>query len=175
MDSEPIDTSNEVRLLNSLIVSTLDNVDEYRRAVFLAEQQLAALQRRIFVRTHAVERMQRHVRALGAQPAANRSCLASAFASLLSERLLIREQDQEQLLLDATRGEQRLKRQFEASRNAPILSEATRTIVDGVHQTIVAERVDSDTDRADSDDQSWGVTLPPSVAAPSMHVVSMSG
>jgi uncharacterized protein (TIGR02284 family) len=167
MESAPIDTSNEVRLLNELIVSTLDNIDEYRRAVFMAEQQLATLQRRVFVQTHAVERMQRHVRALGAQPESHRSPLASAFASLLSRHFLSRDQDQEQLLLDAKRGELLLKRQFEMSSKAAAVSDATRTVLDDVYQSILSERV------ADQD-ASWSANLQSSVASTSLHAIPLS-
>ena len=103
----------DIRVLNGLIVSVLDNVDEYRRAIFSIEQRLNTLQRRVYSRMLAVERLQRVVRGLGGVPATERSKLAVAFAAILSNRALP-VIDDDHVLRDAQRGEVALQRQFEA-------------------------------------------------------------
>src|SRR5262245_29733138 len=81
----------DVRVVDRLIVATLDNSDEYRRAIFAIEQQLCSLQAQLAARTQSIEQMQRHVRSLGAEPAVARSSLASAFATVLNARVIYRK------------------------------------------------------------------------------------
>jgi uncharacterized protein (TIGR02284 family) len=103
-----------VRALNDLIVATLDNAAEYRRAAFAVEHQLADLRHRAYESTRAVERLQREVRALGGEPANACSTLGAAVATLLSNtRLLIKGKDDlNNFLQDAERGDRQLQKHF---------------------------------------------------------------
>ncbi|MBC7982669.1 MAG: PA2169 family four-helix-bundle protein [Candidatus Obscuribacterales bacterium] len=127
----------ELRVLNQLIVSTLDNVDEYRRAVAMVEGQLNTLRRRVLDRTHAVERLQRQVRTLGGQPATSRSTLAAAFASLLSMRHRFLKDD-ENLVQDAERGDHYLKRQFQSYLGDNLLSATARESISDAYDYCAA-------------------------------------
>jgi len=132
----------DIRVLNGLIVSILDNVDEYRRAVFSIEQRLNLLQKRVYSRMLAVERLQRQVRSLGGVPATERSQLAAAFATILSNRALPAIDD-DQVLRDAQRGEVVLQRQLEACLADCLVStearQATSSALDCVtHETVEA-------------------------------------
>jgi uncharacterized protein (TIGR02284 family) len=132
-------SAKEVRALNGLIVSVLDNVDECRRAVFALEQHVATLQRRLYSRMQAVEQLQSRVREMGAEPANTHSTLAEAFAMLLAIREPFTRNRKEDLLQDVERGEQALKVQFRHCLSAPSLSAATRDCVNNALDCVVSE------------------------------------
>jgi uncharacterized protein (TIGR02284 family) len=132
----------DVRVLNGLIVSILDNVDEYRRAIFTIEQRLNTLQRRVYSRMVAVERLQRQVRGLGGQPASERSQLAAAFATILSNRALP-VTDDDHVLRDAQRGEAALQRQFEACLGNCLVSAEVRQTASAALECITNQTIDA--------------------------------
>jgi uncharacterized protein (TIGR02284 family) len=135
-----IASGDEVRALNGLIVSVLDNVDECRRAVFALEQQVAALQHRLHNRMQAVEQLQARVRELGGEPAATHSVLAAALANLLTVHQPYTRNRKEDLLQDVERGEQSLKVQFNHCLTTKPLSPVSRECVSSALHCVLSER-----------------------------------
>ena len=112
-DANAENSAAEVRALNGLIVGILDNIDDFRRAIFAIEQHAAILQRRLHSRLQAVEQLQCRVRAIGGEPATTRSTLATAFARLLAAREPLARNHREEVLRDVDRGDEAVKRQFQ--------------------------------------------------------------
>jgi hypothetical protein len=113
VDSQLLNASHEVHLINSIVESLLDNADEYRRAIFGLEQLLDTLQCRLYNRVHAIEQLQSHVASFGSKPVTTRSKLGAAFASLLSSPQLLPRNHQQDLMQDIDRGERTLKILFQ--------------------------------------------------------------
>lgn len=134
------ETACEIRTLNGLIVGTLDNIDEYRRAIFALEQRLDTFQRGVYNRMQAVEHLQSRVRALGGQPATTRSTLAAAFAALLAVRHPFVKDHEKELIHDVERGTAALHRQFKACLGGSGLSETGRHYVDEAFERMAADR-----------------------------------
>jgi uncharacterized protein (TIGR02284 family) len=129
-------TAYEIKAINGLIVSVLDNVDEYRRAIFALEQRLDTLQRGVYNRVQLVEQLQARVRTLGGQPATTRSTLAAALGTLLAVRTPFVKDHEQELMRDIERGEQSIKKQFQACLVNSRLSETARRYLGEAQQRI---------------------------------------
>jgi uncharacterized protein (TIGR02284 family) len=124
--------NKNVATLNSLIATTLDSVDGYRKA---AEEANAGQFREIFLsraneRQAVVADFQAKVRELGGEPEDDGTVLASAHRAFLGLRdKLTGDHDDEAVVAEVERGEDHIKSKFENALADENLDAAVRQLV----------------------------------------------
>jgi hypothetical protein len=149
-----LDAAHEAQAINGIIASMLDNLgwtiwagqfgldnlDEYRRAIFGLEELLDTLQCWLYNRVQALEQLQNHVRELGAQPRTTRSVLGAAFAAMLTAPRLLSPNQREDLMLDVDRGERAARALLNQSLKYVRLSFRTRDCISKTSEQLCFER-----------------------------------
>lgn len=121
-----------VSTLNSLIATTLDSVDGYRRA---AEEANAAQFSEIFLsraneRQTVVTNFQAKVRGLGGEPEDDGTILASAHRAFLGLRdALTGDRDDSAVVAEVERGEDHIKAKFENALADDDLDQSVRQLI----------------------------------------------
>ncbi len=122
-----------IATLNSLIATTLDSIDGYRKA---AEETNAGQFREIFLsraneRQQVVANFQAKVRELGGNPEDDGTVLASAHRAFLGLRdMLTGARDDEAVIAEVERGEDHIKSKFETALGDADLDPAVRQLVE---------------------------------------------
>ena len=132
-----IGNDNEATI-NSLIATTLDSADGYRKA---AEKADSERYRSLFLefageRERVVRDLQAEVRSMGGNPEDDGSILAAAHRAFLSLRYAVTGQDDTAIINEVERGEDYLKEKFEAALNATDVAPETRTIIERAYQSV---------------------------------------
>ncbi|MBL9065807.1 MAG: PA2169 family four-helix-bundle protein [Sphingopyxis sp.] len=124
--------NKNVSTLNSLIATTLDSVDGYRKA---AEEANAARFREIFLsraneRQSIVAAFQTKVRELGGNPEDDGTVLASAHRAFLGLRdALTGDRDDSAVVAEVERGEDHIKAKFESALKDGDLDPAVQQLI----------------------------------------------
>lgn len=129
------------RALNSLIATTLDSVDGYRKAAEEAgNHQFAEMFRtRANEREALVREMQTQVRALGGNPEDDGTILASAHRAFLGLRDAITgKRDDTAIIAEVERGEDHIKAKFDAAMNDDDLTGDARMVVSRAYESVRA-------------------------------------
>lgn len=125
--------NKNIATLNSLIATTLDSVDGYRKA---AEEANAAQFREIFLsraneRQSVVAAFQTKVRELGGTPEDDGTILASAHRAFLGLRdKLTGARDDDAVIAEVERGEDHIKSKYESALADAELDAAVRELIE---------------------------------------------
>lgn len=122
---------HDVKILNSLIETTIDSVDGYEKAARDSknEQFRRMFEERAFERRRVCDELRNEVTRLGGEPEDDGSMLASAHRSFLKLRDVVAGGDDTQVIDEVERGEDFIKDKYEtAMRDDELSAEARQTI-----------------------------------------------
>ncbi len=131
--------NKNIATLNSLIVTTLDSIDGYRKA---AEETNAAQFKEIFLsrateRQTVVSDFQAKVRELGGNPEDDGTVLASAHRAFLGLRdKFTGARDDDAAIAEVERGEDHIKSKFESALGETDLDPAVRQLIEGGYASV---------------------------------------
>lgn len=125
------DTSHDIQTLNSLIETTLDSVDGYRRSAEEASSSrfTSDFLSRASEREQVVRQLQGEVRRLGGAPEDDGSVLAAAHRAFLTIRDRATGSDDEAVIAEVDHGETYLRGKWESALKDDRLSPETRMLV----------------------------------------------
>jgi uncharacterized protein (TIGR02284 family) len=134
--------SHDINVLNSLIETTLDSIDGYRRSAeeatsgrFASEFMARAEERR-----RVVEELQQEVRRHGGTPEDDGSVLAAAHRAFLTIRDRVTGSDDKAVLAEIDRGETYLDEKWQAALRDDQLSAETRSVITRNYDSIRSGR-----------------------------------
>lgn len=131
--------NDNINILNSLIATTLDSVDGYRKA---AEEANAGRFEEIFLRRAAerqavVTNLQAAVRQLGGNPEDDGTVLAAAHRAFLSVRDAISgKKDDAAVVAEVERGEDHIKAKYEKALEDGSLDPAVRAVIQQAYVSV---------------------------------------
>jgi uncharacterized protein (TIGR02284 family) len=130
--------SHEIRVLNSLIETTVDSVDGYRHSAGEATNQQFAdiFRRRAGEREQVVARLRERVRELGGTPEEEGGLLAAAHRRFLSLRDAVTGRDDKAVIAEVDRGESYLNGKWEAALADDQLSSETKRLLLELYQSV---------------------------------------
>ncbi|HEY8538536.1 MAG TPA: PA2169 family four-helix-bundle protein [Steroidobacteraceae bacterium] len=133
------DTQHDIKVLNSLIETTLDSADGYSQA---AERSSSTSYRNLFQqwsaeRQQIVSDLQDQVKALGGTPDTDGSTLAAGHRMFLKLRDRVTEGDAS-VIAEVERGEDFIKAKYETALEDDELSAASRNVVLHAYTSIKA-------------------------------------
>jgi uncharacterized protein (TIGR02284 family) len=133
---------HDISVLNTLISTTLDSVDGYRRSAeeatdhrFASEFRASAQEREQVVRA-----LQQEVRRLGGDPEDDGSVLGAAHRMFLTLRDRVTGSDDKSVLDEVDRGETYLDEKWHAALNDDQLSVEVRAVITTHHQSVHSGR-----------------------------------
>ena len=126
-----LDTSHDISVLNSLIETTIDSVDGYRRSAQEATNSRfsAEFLERSNEREQVVSQLRDRVRQLGGNPEDDGSVLAAAHRAFLTLRDKVTGSDDKAVIAEVDHGESYLNGKWEAALNDEALSPETRSVI----------------------------------------------
>jgi uncharacterized protein (TIGR02284 family) len=130
--------SHDISVLNSLIETTIDSVDGYRRSAQEATNSRfsSGFLERANEREQIVSRLRERVRALGGNPEDDGSVLAAAHRAFLSLRDKVTGADDEAVIAEVDHGESYLNEKWETALKDGELSPETRTLVQQCYDSV---------------------------------------
>ena len=134
-----MDNSNSISTLNSLIATTLDSIDGYRKA---ADEANAGQFREIFLsraseRQQVVSDFQAEVRELGGNPEDDGTIIASAHRAFLGLRdKLTGARDDDAVIAEVERGEDHIKSKFESALGDADLDPSVRQLIESGYASV---------------------------------------
>jgi uncharacterized protein (TIGR02284 family) len=130
--------SHDIGVLNSLIETTIDSVDGYRRSAQEATNSRfsSAFLERANEREQVVSKLRERVRALGGNPEDDGSVLAAAHRAFLSLRDKVTGADDEAVIAEVDHGESYLNGKWETALQDGGLSPETRDLVQQCYSSV---------------------------------------
>jgi uncharacterized protein (TIGR02284 family) len=130
--------SHDVAILNSLIETTIDSVDGYRRSAEEAtEGRFASIFRDWAAdREQVVARLRDRVRQLGGEPQDDGSVLAAAHRSFLTLRDKVTGSDDHAVIAEVDRGESYLDGKWTAALEDEQLSAETKSLISQLYDSV---------------------------------------
>ncbi len=143
LEPEPIggrtgDTSHDISVLNSLIETTIDSVDGYRRSAQEATNSRFSSEflSRASEREEVVSKLREEVRRLGGNPEDDGSVLAAAHRAFLSLRDKVTGSDDSAIIAEVDHGETYLANKWEAALQDGGLSPQTRSLIQQCYDSV---------------------------------------
>lgn len=135
-----LDQNRDVTALNSLIETTLDSIDGYRRSAEAATNSRfsAEFLARVAEREQIVAKLRDEVRRLGGTPEDDGSILAAAHRTFLTLRDKMTGSDDHAVIAEVDRGESFLKDKWEAALKDDQLSPETRAVIGNCYDSVRA-------------------------------------
>ena len=148
-------SSHDITVLNSLIETTIDSVDGYRRSAQEATNSRfsSAFLERASERERVVSELRNQVRQLGGNPEDDGSVLAAAHRAFLSLRDKVTGSDDAAVIAEVDHGETYLANKWEAALKDDRLSPQVRSLVQQQYSSV---REGRDTFRRLHEDMSSG-------------------
>ena len=133
-----ISGGQDITVLNSLIETTIDSVDGYRRSAEEATNSSFATEfrQRATEREQVVRQLQSRVRELGGNPEDDGSVLAAAHRSFLTLRDTVTGSDDDAVIAEVDRGESYLNGKWETALRDEGLSSETRSLITACYGSI---------------------------------------
>jgi uncharacterized protein (TIGR02284 family) len=133
-----LDQSHDISVLNSLIETTIDSVDGYRRSASEATNSRFSetFAQRATEREQVVSKLRDRVRELGGTPEDDGSLLAAAHRQFLSLRDKMTGSDDAAVVAEVDRGESYLNSKWEAALNDDGLSTETRSLITQCYSSV---------------------------------------
>ena len=130
--------SHDISVLNSLIETTIDSVDGYRRSAEEASSSRfsAEFLERANEREQVVSKLRDRVRQLGGDPEDDGSVLAAAHRTFLSIRDKITGGSDESVIAEVDHGESYLNGKWETALKDDRLSAETRSLVQRCYESV---------------------------------------
>jgi uncharacterized protein (TIGR02284 family) len=129
---------HDVKILNSLIATTIDSVDGYNAAADSADNVdfRKIFRDRANERGDVVSKMQAQVRTLGGNPEDDGTAIASAHRFFMNVRDTLTNTDDEAVVAEVERGEDVIKAKYEAALKETDLSPASRDLVQTCYASV---------------------------------------
>lgn len=133
-----LDTGHDLSVLNSLIETTIDSVDGYRRSAQEATNSRfsAEFLERADEREQVVSQLRDRVRQLGGTPEDDGSILAAAHRAFLTLRDRVTGSDDASVVAEVDHGESYLNSKWETALRDDRLSPQTRSLVQSCYQSV---------------------------------------
>lgn len=133
-----MDKSHDISVLNSLIETTIDSVDGYRRSAQEATNSRFSSQflERASEREQVVSKLRDQVRSLGGNPGDDGSVLAAAHRAFLTLRDKVTGSDDKAIIAEIDHGESYLNEKWETALRDDRLSQETRGIVQQCYDSV---------------------------------------
>lgn len=130
--------AHDVRVLNSLITTTIDSADGYRAA---AEDTTNEQFRKMFIdraneREAVIAELQQHVREIGGDPETSGSMIAGAHRFFLDMRDALTGSDDKAVVEEVERGEDYIKEKYEVALSDQELSDICRSRVSAAFESV---------------------------------------
>lgn len=137
LNPEP-STSHDIIVVNSLIETTLDSADGYRRSAEEASNSrfVSEFRQRATEREQIVTKLQDGVRRMGGTPEDNGSILAAAHRTFLTLRDRATGSDDKSVLDEVDRGESYLDDKWQTALKDEQLSSETRTLLNQCYESV---------------------------------------
>jgi uncharacterized protein (TIGR02284 family) len=131
-------SSHDISVLNSLIETTIDSVDGYRRSAQEATNSRfsSAFLERAGEREQIVSKLRDQVRKLGGNPEDDGSVLAAAHRAFLSLRDKVTGSDDEAVIAEVDHGETYLNGKWETALKDGGLSQETRSLIQQCYDSV---------------------------------------
>jgi uncharacterized protein (TIGR02284 family) len=132
------DKSHDISVLNSLIETTIDSVDGYRRSAQEATNSRfsAAFLERASEREQIVSKLRDEVRRLGGNPEDDGSVLAAAHRAFLSLRDKVTGSDDKAVIAEVDHGESYLNGKWETALRDDQLSQEARSLIQQCYDSV---------------------------------------
>lgn len=129
---------HDIKVLNSLIATTLDSIHGYRES---ADDIETGRFKQMFLdaaqeRQQVVSDLKEEVRKLGGQPEDDGTALASAHRAFVNLKSTVTGQDDKAVVNEVERGEDHIKHKFEAALNDSDLSSQARQAVQHCYESV---------------------------------------
>jgi uncharacterized protein (TIGR02284 family) len=131
-------TTHDIKVLNELIMTTLDSAEGYSEAAKDAENPTfkSLFSQWAQERQHVANDLQSEVRTLGGEPETTGSLLGSAHRVFLNIRDSLSKGDKG-VVAEVERGEDYIKAKYEAALDDNELSESVRPILDRAYDSVI--------------------------------------
>ncbi len=128
----------DIKILNSLIATTIDSVDGYEAASDKADNTnfRGIFRDRASERREVVAKLQGHVGSLGGNPEDDGTTIAAAHRFFMGLRDSLTSTDDEAVIAEVERGEDAIKAKYEAALEDTDLSPACRELVQACYASV---------------------------------------
>ncbi len=129
---------HDIKILNSLIATTIDSVDGYNAAADSADNTdfRQIFRERANERSEIVSKLQSQVQTLGGNAEDDGTAIAGAHRFFMNLRDSLTSTDDEAVVAEVERGEDVIKAKYEAALDNADLSPASREIVQGCYASV---------------------------------------
>lgn len=129
---------HDVKILNSLIATTIDSVDGYNAAADNADNHefRTIFRDRANERADVVSKLQAHVRSLGGNAEDDGTTIAGAHRFFMTLRDSLTSTDDKAVVAEVERGEDVIKAKYEAAMKETDLSATSRELVQSCYTSV---------------------------------------
>ena len=133
-----MNNAHDIKILNSLVETTLDSADGYAEAArdAKAEPLISLFRSRSGERRTAASTLQNCVRSLGGEPEDDGTVLASAHRMFVNLRTSLTSADNKAVIDEVERGEDHIKSKFEHAMKDDKISPHTMTVIADVYTSV---------------------------------------